>query len=217
VLGNPTLGLWYYGNTDNRKALSFSYNGFHGGDRYDSENHNLNPWIHMRPSSAVTLSAGFRYEINRDDAQWVENVTDDSGDTQYVFGRIDQKTVAMTLRFNYTMTPDLSLQVYGEPFVSAGAYSNFRRLVDGRAADYHDRYEPYAYQENADFNYKSVRTTNVLRWEFIPGATIFVVWQQGRQETDPFGTFAMSRDFGNIFSVPAKNVFLVKLTYWLNR
>jgi hypothetical protein len=217
VLGNPNLGLWYYANTDNRQALSFSYNGFHGGDRYGSVNHNLNPWIHVRPSSAVTLSTGFRYEINHDDAQWVENVTVDPGDTQYVFGRIDQKTVAMTIRFNYTMTPNLSLQVYGEPFVSAGAYSNFRRLVDGRAANYYDRYEPYDYQENADFNYKSFRTTNVLRWEFIPGSTIFVVWQQGRQETDPFGSFAMSRDFGNIFSMPAKNVFLVKLTYWLNR
>jgi hypothetical protein len=217
VLGNPNLGLWYYANTDNRRALSFSYNGFHGGDRFRTEQHNLNPWIHVRPSSAVTLSTGFRYEINRDDAQWVNNVTDTSGATQYVFGRIDQKTVAMTIRFNYTMTPNLSLQVYAEPFVSAGAYTNFRRLVDGRAADYYDRYEAYDYGQNADFNYKSFRTTNVLRWEFIPGSTIFVVWQQGRQETDPYGTFAMSRDFGSIFSAPSKNVFLVKLTYWLNR
>ena len=103
--------------------------------------------------------------------------------TRYVFGRIDQKTVAITTRFNYTMTPTLSLQVYAEPFVSAGDYSNYKELVDGRAEQYEDRYQPYAYGSNADFNIRSFRTTNVLRWEYRPGSQLFLVWQQNNRTT----------------------------------
>ena len=76
-----------------------------------------------------------------------------------VFGRIDQKTMSINTRFNYTMTPTLSLQVYAEPFVSAGEYTNFKELVDGRAANYQDRYRPLDYAGNPDFNIRSFRTT----------------------------------------------------------
>ena len=101
-----------------------------------------------------------------------------------MFGHLDQTTVAATLRVNYTLTPRLSIQFYGAPFVSAGDYGPFKELVDGRAPAYADRYAPFAYAGNPDFNYKSFRTTNVLRWEYRPGSTLFVVWQQGREEVD---------------------------------
>ena len=127
-----------------------------------------------RPGSATRSTTTMR-------SGWPTKTTTD-GTTHYVFGRIEQKTVAMTLRFNYTMTPNLSLQTYAEPFVSAGDYTNFRELVDGRAAAYADRYQPYAYTGDADFNIRSFRTTNVLRWEYKPGSQLFVVWQQGRNE-----------------------------------
>jgi hypothetical protein len=56
----------------------------------------------------------------------------------------------------------------------------------------------------------------VLRWEFKPGSALFVVWQQGRQVNLPNGDFRFGRDVGGIFHAPAQNVFLVKLSYWLN-
>ena len=136
--------------------------------------------------------------------------------THYVFARLDQRTVALTTRVNYTMSPTLSLQIYAEPFVSAGAYTNYKELVDGRADDWQSRYAPYAYTGNADFNYRSFRTTNVLRWEYRPGSSLFVVWQQGREENSPYGDFRFGRDFSGVFSMPANNVFLVKFSYWLN-
>jgi hypothetical protein len=108
----------------------------------------------------MTLNLGFRYSVNHDDSQWVTNEAVNDG-TRYVFGRIDQKTVSVTTRFNYTMTPTLSLQLYAEPFVSAGEYSNYKELVDGRAENYPDRYRAYGYGGNADFNIRSFRTTNV--------------------------------------------------------
>jgi len=217
VRGNPSRGLWFYGNTDNRRALSFNYDGYYEADGQGTSRRNMNPSLNLRPSSAVLLSAGIRYEINDDDAQWVANEDDDGGTTHYVFGRIEQKTVAMTLRFNYTMTPDLSLQVYAEPFVSAGAYSNFRELANPRAAAYADRYRPYTYTDDANFNIRSFRTTNVLRWEYKPGSQFFLVWQQGRSDTiSDYGRFEFNRDFGGLFSSPSRNTFLVKFTYWLN-
>jgi hypothetical protein len=216
VLGNPGKGIWFYFNSDNRKAFSVSYNGNHWVENGVSRQNGFNPWINWRPTSSISLNLGFRYDINRDAAQWVENVEDDSGRTRYVFGRIDQTTAAITTRFNYTMTPNLSLQVYAEPFVSAGDYSDFKELVDGRAPRYEDRYRPYAYADNPDFNYRSFRTTNVLRWEYKPGSTLFIVWQQNKSGEEEFGDFSYGRDFTGVFKSPAHNVFLVKFSYWLN-
>jgi hypothetical protein len=146
-------------------------------------------------------------------AQWVEQ--DDKG--EYVFSRLRQHTVSMMARVNYTITPTLSVQIYGRPFVSAGEYTRFYRLIDGRAAHFNDRYAPYPeYSGNPDFNYRSFRTTNVLRWEYKPGSSLFVVWQQGRESTADYGTYRFGRDFGRVFKTAATNVFLVKMSYWLN-
>lgn len=215
VLGNPGNSLWYYANTDNRKNLSFYYNGDHGGDQFNSVRHGFNPGFNWRATSSMSLNMSVRYSINKDDSQWVSNV-DDQGVTRYVFGRIDQTTMSFNTRFNYTMTPTLSLQVYAEPFVSAGDYTNFKELVDGRAPQYSDRYRAFAYTGNPNFNIRSFRTTNVLRWEYKPGSALFVVWQQGKQDYQEYGNFDFSRDFGGVFSAPSHNVFLVKFSYWLN-
>ena len=158
------------------------------------------------------VGGGFRWQHEVNDAQWVEH----TADGRYVFGHLDQTTVALTARVNYTVTPQLSIQVYAEPFVSAGDYTAFKALVNGRAARYGDRYAATDYASNPDFDYRSFRTTNVLRWEYKPGSALFVVWQQGREDTLDTGRFAFSRDFGGIFSAPSRNVFLVKWSYWLN-
>ena len=217
VLGNPTrTSFWYYANTDNRKPLQFYYNGGHWADTKRSSRHDIMPGFNWRATSSMSLNIGLRYFINHDDAQWVENEELESGVTRYVFGRIDQKTMSFNTRFNYTVTPTLSLQVYAEPFVSAGRYSNYKELIDGRAEKYEDRYRPFAYSGNADFNIRSFRTTNVVRWEYRPGSSLFVVWQQGRFDDQDQGEFRFRRDFGGVFSAPSNNTFLVKFSYWLN-
>ena len=216
VLGNPGKNLWYYANTDNRKALSFSYSGGHWADTRNSSRHDIMPSVNWRATASMSLNVGLRYFINHDDSQWVTNEDLSDGSERYVFGRIDQKTMSFTTRFNYTMSPTLSLQVYAEPFVSAGEYSNYKELVDGRADAYEDRYRPYAYSDSADFNIRSFRTTNVLRWEYRPGSSLFLVWQQGKQDDENYGDFRFGRDFGGVFSAPSRNVFLIKFSYWLN-
>ena len=217
VLGNRSKGnLWYNFGTDSRKALQFFYFGGHWADTKNSSRHDVNPGFNWRVTSSMSLNIGLRYSINHDDSQWVANEELAGGGTRYVFGRIDQKTMSFNTRFNYTMTPNLSLQVYAEPFVSAGQYSNYKELVDGRAERYEDRYRPLAYGGNADFNIRSFRTTNVLRWEYQPGSALFVVWQQGKSDYQQLGDFRFGRDFSGVFSAPSHNVFLVKFSYWLN-
>ncbi len=205
--------IWSYLNTDERKLIMMS--GFAGGGRYKYGNTwvEIEPQVTLRPSSFLSVSAGAGFSPATNAVQWVEQ----DGDGQYVFGRLKQNTVSMTARVNYTITPALSVQIYGRPFVSAGEYTQFYRLVDGRAARFDDRYAPYPeYAGNPDFNYRSFRTTNVLRWEYKPGSSLFVVWQQGRESTADYGTYRFGRDFGRVFKTPANNVFLVKMSYWLN-
>jgi hypothetical protein len=216
VLGNPGKNLWYYANTDNRKALSFFYNGGHWADAKNSSRHDVMPGVNWRATSSMSLHVGLRYFINNDDSQWVENQALANGAQRYVFGRIKQRTMSFNTRFNYTMTPALSLQVYAEPFVSAGEYSNYKELVDGRAEQYEERYRPFDYNRSADFNIRSFRTTNVLRWEYRPGSSLFLVWQQGKSDYEEHGDFRFGRDFSGVFSAPSRNVFLIKFSYWLN-
>jgi hypothetical protein len=75
---------------------------------------------------------------------------------------------------------------------------------------------------NPDFNFKQFRSNAVLRWEYRPGSTLFVVWSQGREHYAADGSFRPGRDFGRLFGmdndidVPATNVLMIKLNYWLN-
>lgn len=213
---NPLIGGWAYVESDNRRLMALEQFGFYMQDDHGSSEYLFNPWITVRPASSFSASVGARFARNIADAQWIENLEDASGRERYVFGHLDQTTTALTFRVNYTLSPTLSLQVYAEPFVSAGDYWDFKELVDGRASRYEDRYAAFAYESNPDFRYTSFRTTNVLRWEYRPGSTLFVVWQQGREDTVEDGSYEFGRDMGHVFSTPARNVFLVKLAYWIN-
>jgi hypothetical protein len=213
-LRSPRFGVWHYVEGDDRKRVVLNWFGFAGGTRYGSHDYEFGPSFTYRPASFLSIEPGIVWSDSRVDDQWVEQV--DEGGPRYVFGELEQKTLALTLRVNYTIRPTLSLQVYAQPFVSAGDYDGYKELVDGRAKHYGDRYRPYAYQGDADFNYTSLRMTNVLRWEYRPGSTLFVVWQQGREDGLSHGDFRFTRDVGHIFDTPAQNIFLVKFAYWLN-
>lgn len=207
--------FWSYVNSDNRKPVVF--NGFfgRGWTRNGSRFSDINPAVTVRPMTSLSFSGGIGINRNVLTQQWIENVT--AGDrTRYVFGALDQTTVSLTTRVNYTLSPTLSIQLYAQPFVSAGDYSSFQELTNGRARDFAARWTPYPYDDNPDFNFRSFRTTNVLRWEYKPGSTLFVVWQQGREESVSRGDFRFGRDFGEVFGTPSTNVLLVKFAYWLN-
>jgi hypothetical protein len=218
ILAENQLEQWFWIYSDNRRKFSAGLEGDWGSDSHKTSWQSWYPSITLRPVPAVMFSLGVQINPNHQDSQWVNNITDTA--THYVFARIDQTTVNVTTRFNYTITPNLSLQLYAQPFVSAGQYTNFKEVSDPLNENYDSRYKPYAYSDalygNPDFNVKSFRTTNVLRWEYKPGSALFIVWQQARANFAVPGGFDFGRDVHDIFGVPPQNVFLVKLSYWLN-
>ena len=207
--------VWYYVETDGRRALSGRWMGFYWRDESASSTYGFDPNITWRPTSFVSLSGGVSFNRNDEDTQWVENVERDTG-TDYVFGRIRQTTVGLTARANYTLAPNLTVQAYLAPFVSAGEYSAFKSLVRPRVQPIGAQFASFAYEGSPDFNYRSFRMTNVLRWEYRPGSALYVVWQQGREEVLEHGRFRFSDDMGSLFGLPGTNVFLVKASYWFN-
>jgi hypothetical protein len=110
------------------------------------------------------------------------------------------------------------LQLYVEPFVSTGRFNDWRELGDPRAAAYDDRYRPYGAGESpSGFSYRQFNSNAVMRWEYRPGSTLFLVWQQGRLQSEVSrGDFRFARDYRDLFSAHPDNTLLVKLAYWLS-
>jgi hypothetical protein len=211
AFANPILFYWQYVSSDERKPIIFQNFVNVGGDGKGMKMRGVSPSLTFRPASFLSFSGGVDWNHTVQPSQWIAN-----SDGRYIFGLLDQTTVSLTTRVNYTITPQLSVQIYAAPFVSAGDYGGFKQLVNGRAARYEDRYAPTTYDANPDFNVRSFRTTNVLRWEYKPGSTLFVVWQQARENDAVPGGFRVGRDVHDIFGVAPRNVFLVKLAYWVN-
>jgi len=180
----------------------------------------VRPYVTVRPSTRLGIELGTRYQYNRDNTQWVANVGAVGADTtHYLFGRLYQDLLSFTGRMDLTIRPTLSLQLYAEPFVTAGHFTDVRELAAPRARSYDARFRPYAgAAPDADFNEKSFHSSVVARWEYRPGSTLFVVWTQGRDQSDrDIGSFDAPRDYRNLFAARPDNVFLIKAAYWLGR
>jgi hypothetical protein len=147
--------------------------------------------------------------------QYITTLNDGPADTygkHYVFARVDRWTYSTQLRVNYTVKPDLTLDVYAEPFAASGAYGPTQELVAARSGEL----RPFAVPGNRDFNTKSFRSNVVLRWEWKPGSTLFVVWQQNRAATSPIGTRASIGDMFDSITAPGDHVVAVKTTFWIS-
>ncbi len=219
VRRNPFAFGWLGFDTDTRKPIIPGGNlNWNVGDGGRSWNLSLGPRVQFRGSSRVQGSVSVNSARRRADWQWVRNIGPvGAAGTSYTFATLDQHTHSLTARFDVTASPTLSLQVYAQPFVTTGAYTNWRELNDPRAARYDARFQPYA-GDPGGFNVKQFRSNVVARWEYLPGSTLFFVWQQGRQQDGlDNGSFDVSRDFGNLFGVAPDNTFLIKASYWFGR
>jgi len=159
------------------------------------------------------------YNHSENDKQWRANFGVAGADTtHYTFARLDQKTLSLNARINYTASPTLSLQFYAEPFISNGQYSNWRELADPRAEKYADRFKPFTSRgDPGGFIFRQFTSNSVLRWEYMPGSTLFLVWAQGRQmDSDRVNEFSFRRDLTDVFGERPNNTFLVKVSYWFN-
>jgi hypothetical protein len=166
--------------------------------------------------TSYELSAGYEQRVL--DAQWVANVGSTLSDTaHFTFARLAQDQLDITARANVTLSPTLSVQVYAQPFIASGDFSEWRELADPRAKEYAARYSPYGGgADPGGFNSKQFNSNVVMRWEYQPGSVFFVVWQQGRFDNRDPGSFEPGRDLRNLFGTHPDNTILVKLSYWFN-
>ena len=162
----------------------------------------------------------------------------DTFGARYIFGRIQQNTLSAEVRLNWTFTPKLTLQFYLQPFIAVGKYDEFKELAYPESYEYNifgEGQSTIAYANgfymvdpdgpglaatfsfyNPDFNVKSFRGTAVLRWEYLPGSILYVVWTQNRADYSNPGDLDLGRDLGNLFTAPGDNIFLIKLSYRWN-
>lgn len=158
---------------------------------------------------------------------------------RYIFGSIDQKIYSISIRTDFNITPDLTIQYWGQPFFGSGNYSGFKRITDPVAASLDDRYElldggviTYAIKErkyiidenldnspdynfsNPDFTVSEFLHNLVVRWEFLPGSTAYLVWSQSRDHYTGDGRYSLSRQSYDLFhGTKAHDIFLVKFSY----
>jgi hypothetical protein len=183
----------------------------------------VDPSLTFRMSSSFTASLAPHFEHNSDNNQWMDNLIADGGaDTAYTFGHIDQNTVSLTARVDYTLTPKLSLQVYAQPFASSGRYANWRQLTDPRNESYNLRFAPYGTPAGAseyNFDVAEFNSNVVLRWEYRAGSAIYAVWTQGRSfENDgsAFGNFNVHGSARDLYAIHPDNTLLIKASYWFS-
>ncbi len=225
--GGPLLrvsrGIYPWGgvNSDSRKPVYYGvWINLGKSDEGKSHSVNYSPYVNFRFGTRATLgvSAGYSERVN--DSQWFGNFTSGAV-THYSFAHLDQTEVSMSVRANYTATPRLTFEFYGAPFVSHGRYTDFRELsATPRAAAYDDRFVAYTPPPGVDdaFKYAQLRANAVVRWEYRPGSTMFVVWQHGKEMfQNQFGNQSWTADYQDLFDRQPDNTFLVKFAYWLNR
>lgn len=242
--GGPSLRLpdginnWLNISSDNRKKVSISLNA---SNFWSLENHlrsqSYGLTVSYRPVDALSLSVRPTFSYNQPELQYVAQRTYEN-ESRYIQASLDQKTYSLTLRLNYSITPDFSIQYYGAPFFSTGKYTNFKYITNPHADGFKERFaiytedqisfnseeKQYYIDENSDgttdynfdkpdFNAMFLNSNLVARWEYRPGSVVFLVWSQGRSQYDTNGDFMMHSDFSDIFEIHPHNVFLIKFSY----
>jgi hypothetical protein len=236
-----TWNTWWGFGSNNQKMFTI---GGQGTIMRSFENHyremdNIRLNLGYRPMKTLRISLNPGFSNYRTSLQYVSSISD-NGVSRYIFGSLNQKTISASLRINFNLTPELSLQYWGQPFISTGNYSDFKYITNSMADNYYDRYHKYTTSEithisndeiyrineaggktysfeNPDFSVKEFLSNMVIRWEYQPGSTLFLVWSQNRKAYHNDGSFEFSRDIGRLFGNHPHDVFLVKLSYRIGR
>ncbi|HYM80384.1 MAG TPA: DUF5916 domain-containing protein [Candidatus Limnocylindria bacterium] len=243
TVNKPGYELYNYLDTDG-KAKWFYF--VEGGAYVQPEAGDLNAWVNpgveWKPASNLTLRVGPNYTRNVEVAHYLQTVEDPNATatfgSRYVFGRLDQTTIGAQIRLNCAFTPNLSLQLFAQPLISSGHYTEFKELARPRSfafnpltADGSYNVDPdgpgsspaftlensdFGTSGNPDFTIREMRGNAVLRWEYMPGSTLFLVWTQERSDFEAASQFDFGPTVRKLVDAEMNNIFLAKVTYYLN-
>ena len=229
--------VWRLGNSFGAKT-AWNFRVFYGGDELGGQTYRLSGGLSIRPGARWQLSLTPNYLRAISSRQYVDSFPGGSAatyGTRYVFSFIDQSTFITQLRLNYTLRPDLTLDVYAEPFAASGRYYGLGELVARKSFDLklygtagttltRDGAGNYTAVDgtdtlripNPDFNVLSFRSNVVLRWEWRPGSTMYLVWSQNRFDFVARGVLVRPGDLWDSISAPGQNFVAIKISYWLS-
>jgi Domain of unknown function (DUF5916)/Carbohydrate family 9 binding domain-like len=235
--GNQSFSL--YLSTDQSKKLSV-YLGVYqaSADVKSSRTQEYFGGLYIRPSNSISISFEPDWFLQKNELQYVSTLGT-SENPVYLFGKLDQKTLGITFRVNYTINPELSIEYYGQPFIAGGKYTDYKKITQPDADAFRERFHTFTPSEisfdaannqyiidengdgssdwtisNPDFKFRQFRSNLVVRWEYSPGSTLYLVWSQGRTGSDADGSFSYANDMKNLFQITPHNVFLIKFSYW---
>lgn len=234
-----TAGGW---NVNGGVQSSFSSStrwrtsGVYARENLDGYFYRLSGGVSLRPSSRWELSVDPGLAWERNGRQYITqraNGPTETFNTRYIFGSVTRTTLSAQFRLNYAVNPDLTFELYAEPFAASGQYRHIGELSRPRTNDLREygtdgssiAQAPdgsFTIIDGADqftlapnFNVLSFRSNVVLRWEWRAGSTLFLVWQQNRFGT---GDPTERSRFGNLWdtvTAEGDNFFAVKLSYWI--
>jgi hypothetical protein len=226
--------------TDQRHVYSVEAEYEYFSDKEGSRQDEYSLRFSARPSPALRVSFSPQYEPARFATQYIAQAQDAAASStfgrRYIFGALRYTELSLETRVDWTFTPKLSLQVFVQPLVATGAYSDFRSLRRPRSREF-DRFsqadgtlvrEDGGYVafpapgssitfRDPDFHERALLGNAVIRWEYRPGSALFFVWQQRRAGEGPRGDFEIGRDVSGLFRTAPENVFALKATYWIGR
>jgi hypothetical protein len=177
-----------------------------------------------------------------DRSQYVDTREDPTAATyghRYLFSDLHYRELSMSMRVDWSFTPQLTLQTYLQPLIAVGRYTEIKEFSDpggydfktygkdgGSSIAYDSADDEYTIDpgdggapftlDNPDFNFKSLRLNMVLRWEYLPGSTFYLVWTRNGTNFDHPGQLDLSRDIDALLHAPSDDVVLAKLTRWFD-
>ena len=231
----------FYVTTDSRKKayINYTMNNFWGfSNTMKVSEYSLAVYFQPLNALRISISGAYDYYWRRQD-QFVSNVSFNNT-PRTITGEVRQHTLRFTGRLSYNISPDLTIQYYGQPYITRPEYNHFAYVANPLAKKFNDRFHAfnsneikevngeYAVDENGDgatdytfskpdFNFVQFRSNFIVRWEYKPGSELYLVWSQGNT---PDAIADLDRDvplpkslFNNAFTSDARNIFLIKCTY----
>ncbi|NJD19299.1 MAG: carbohydrate binding family 9 domain-containing protein [Gemmatimonadetes bacterium] len=233
-------------SSDRRKPVSGGVFGGYSRNEEGGWGMDAGPSMTLRPSGAVDLNLSLNYGASRAMGFYVTQRADATASAtfgrRYLFSELEQKSLDATFRADVALSPSLSIQWYAQPYIATGDYEGFKELARPRSFEFvrygQDGASTLAYDQsqgtytaapdgagaapaiqfgNPDFSFRSLRSNLVVRWEYRPGSTVFLVWNHGRAGYSSDPSAGVLEQTGDLLDDTMRNTFMVKVNYWLSR
>lgn len=233
-----TINYWISASTSSSKKVRCSFSFYQNrSDNGIGFNDSWGVGIYIKPTNSLSIAISPSFSQNIEPLQYIQ--TSEFADlTRYICGTLYQKTYSSAITFNYCVRPNLTLQYYGEPFISEICYEKIKYITNSHAASFSERFHEYSSSEilenksnncydiyetnnnnpdytidNPDMSFLQYRSNLVLRWEYIVGSSLYLIWSQSCTDVPESTSVHFTDNVNRLFKIYPYDVFLIKYTY----